>query len=175
MRQLFQQFLIMLFVATNVAAQSPSPSVTPAARALIDSMNSSELEQAVQLIRNNYVDPRALDDTEVDRAKLEGVLERLGRGAILLPDSATQNSGPAGPFYNDLLAGHVAYFRLGDLTRENLQAFDTALGTLPGKKADALVVDLRASGGTNDFETAAEFAKRICPKGKTLFTLRKAA
>ena len=34
---------------------------------------------------------------------------------------------------------------------------------------------LRSSEGTNDFAMAADFAKRFCPKGKTLFTLRKPA
>ena len=40
---------------------------------------------------------------------------------------------------------------------------------------DALIIDLRSSEGTNDFAMAADFAKRFCPKGKTLFTLRKPA
>ena len=40
---------------------------------------------------------------------------------------------------------------------------------------DALVLDLRASPPTNDFATAAEFAKRFCAKGKILFSLRKPA
>ena len=38
-----------------------------------------------------------------------------------------------------------------------------------------LVIDLRASQATNDFAMAAEFAKRFCPKGKPIFTLRKPA
>src|SRR5258707_7300339 len=50
---------------------------------------------------------------------------------------------------------------------KNLQAF-------PAKKVVALVVDLRASG-RGDFGTAAEFAKRFCPKGKALFSLLKPA
>src|SRR2546423_1546845 len=41
-----------------------------------------------------------------------------------------------------------------------------------GKKIEALIVDLRASAGS-DFESAAEFAKRFTAKGKTLFTLKK--
>jgi C-terminal processing protease CtpA/Prc len=40
---------------------------------------------------------------------------------------------------------------------------------------DALIVDLRDSPAPSNFEVAAEFAKRFCPKGKPLFTLRKPA
>ena len=32
---------------------------------------------------------------------------------------------------------------------------------------------MRAGAATNDFATASEFAKRFCPKGKPLFSLRK--
>src|SRR5207245_9140492 len=51
---------------------------------------------------------------------------------------------------------------------------DKNLQDFSAKKVDALVVELRASG-SGDFGTAAEFAKRVCPKGKTLFSLRKPA
>jgi C-terminal processing protease CtpA/Prc len=173
-------FLTLTCLAEAVRGQSPTPnpssapSVSPPTRALIDSMSSTELQQAVQLIKSNYVNPQALNETELDRATLEGVLVRLGRGAILVPDGAPETNAPASPFYSDVVASHVGYVRLGDLTRQNLDAFDATLQTLPAKKADALVIDLRASGA-GDFETAAEFAKRLCGKGKTLFTLRKAA
>src|SRR2546423_912202 len=36
-------------------------------------------------------------------------------------------------------------------------------------------VDLRASSATNDLSLAADFAKRFCPKGKPIFTVRKPA
>jgi C-terminal processing protease CtpA/Prc len=77
------------------------------------------------------------------------------------------------PFHGELLEGHVGYLRLGALTPANLQAMDALMQSFSGKKVDAVIVDLRASPETNDFAVAAEFAKRFCPKGKLLFTLRK--
>jgi C-terminal processing protease CtpA/Prc len=73
------------------------------------------------------------------------------------------------------LEGHIGYLRLGSLNDANLQAMDKSLGNFAAKKVDALIVDLRLSEGTNDFEIAADFAKRFCQKGKPLFTLRKPA
>ena len=35
------------------------------------------------------------------------------------------------------------------------------------------MIDLRASSASDDFAIAADFAKRFCPKGKPLFSLRK--
>ena len=52
-------------------------------------------------------------------------------------------------------------------------SLDTNLQNFATKKVNAVVLDFRASPATNDFAVAAEFAKRFCPKNKTLFTLRK--
>lgn len=172
-------FVIAVLAATamHLRAQTPaaaSPPPAPSTRALIDSMSAADVQQALDLLKRNYLNADALSDTELERARLEGVLLRVGRGVILSSD-AGQVAQPPSPFYSDILSGHVAYFRAGDLNRANLSAMDAALQTFASKKIDALIIDLRASGGAGDFESAAEFAKRFCPKGKTLFTLRKTA
>lgn len=159
--------------AKPAAAPSPSPSATPTTKALIDSMDSAELKEAIQLLKNNYIKPEALNETELNRATFEGILARLGRGVVLLADAAAETAEPAAPFFGEILEGHIAYLRLGALTRANLDALDTNLKTFGAKKVDAVVIDLRASPATNDFPLASEFAKRFCPKDKPLFTLRK--
>jgi C-terminal processing protease CtpA/Prc len=152
---------------------APEPSATPTTRALIDSMDSADLKEAIQLLKNNYIKPEALSETELSRAAFEGILTRLGRGVILLPNANAEPAEPAAPFYSEILDGHVAYLRLGALNKANLEMLDKNLKDFAGKKVDAVVLDFRASPATNDFPIAAEFAKRFCPKDKTLFTLRK--
>lgn len=142
---------------------------------MIDSMGSADLQQAIQLIKNNYINPDALNEAELNRAMLSGVLLRLGRGVTLLPERPPETPETANSFFGEILDGHIGYLRLGALTLPNLQAMDAILQTFGGKKVDAAVLDLRASPSTNDFAVAAEFAKRFCAKGKLLFTLRKAA
>jgi hypothetical protein len=152
---------------------SPTPTPTPSTRTLIDSMDSADLKEAIQLLKNNYIKPEALNETELSRAAFEGILTRLGRGVVLLSDSAAEPAEPAAPFYGEVLDGHIAYLRLGALNRPNLEALDANLQTFAAKKVDAVVLDFRASPATNDFPLAAEFAKRFSPKDKPLFTLRK--
>ncbi len=172
--------------ALNVSAQSPAkaspspassatpgPSATPTTRALIDSMDSADLKEAIQLLKDNYIKPETLNETELSRAAFEGILTRLGRGVILLSNAAAETSEPTAPFYSEVLEGHIAYLRLGALNRPNLEALDATLQTFAAKKIDAVVLDFRASPATNDFPLASEFAKRFCPKEKPLFTLRK--
>ena len=137
-------------------------------------MDSADLKEAIQLLKNNYIKPEALDETELNRATFEGILMRLGRGVVLLPDSAAEPTEPAAPFFGEILEGHIGYLRLGALIRPNLDALDASLKTFAAKRVDAIVIDLRASPATNDFAMASEFAQRFCPKGKPLFSLRKA-
>ncbi len=157
------------------ATPSPAPSAPPTAAAIIDSMGTADLQQAIQLLKSNYINPAALNEVELNRAMLAGVLTRLGAGVMLLPGHAPEVSATTNPFFAETLEGHIGYLRLGALTPPNLEALDAYLQKLDRKKIDALVLDLRASPATNDFATAAEFAKRFCGKGKPLFSLRKAA
>jgi hypothetical protein len=136
-------------------------------------MDSTDLKEAIQLLKNNYIKPEALQETELGRATFEGILTRLGHGVILLSDPGADPAEPATPFFGEILEGHIGYLRFGALVAPNLEALDTHLQTFGTKKVDAVVIDLRASPATNDFATASEFAKRFCPKGKPIFSLRK--
>jgi Peptidase family S41 len=157
-----------------VAAQSPSPSASPAnAQALIDSLAPAEIDEAVRALKSNFVDPNALKDQEITRATLQGLLARLRGGVVLLPGKTTPET--AAPFYSEVLANHIGYARPGSLTKENVADLDKALANFAGKKVDAVVVDLRASAAAGEFDVAAEMAKRFVPKGKTMWTLHKAS
>jgi hypothetical protein len=161
---------------TTAPASLPvTPTPTPAASALIDSLQPADLQQVISLLKSNFINPAALNDVELNRATLQGLIARLGHGVILLPSAAAAPMDANSPFYSEIFDGHIGYLRLGALTVTNLQALDAALKNFASQKVDALIIDLRASPATNDFATAAEFAKRFAPKGKTLFVLRKPA
>ena len=158
-----------------VTPVTPRPSPSPTPKSVVDSIDPVDLKEAIQLLKTNYINPEALNKIELNRATFEGILSRLGRGVVLLSDPVSGAPGPEAPFFGEILEGHVGYLRLGALTRPNLDALDANLKTFAAKKVDALVIDLRASAATNDFATASEFAKRFCPNGKPLFSLRKTA
>ena len=160
--------------SSPAATAKPEPSASPTTESLINSMNAADLQQAVQLLKNNYIKPDALNENELSRATLQGMLTRLGHGVMLLPPHGAGNAESASPFFGEILESHIGYLRLGALTRENLQKMDATLQGFIAKKIDALVIDLRASSSADDFATAAEYAKRFCPNGKALFSLRKA-
>jgi hypothetical protein len=163
---------VFIFLAvTATLAQSPAPKPSPTTKELIDSLTPNDLQEAVSLLKKNFAQPEAINDAQLSRATIEGLLARLGPGVILLAD---KNAAPPEtfPFYSEVLEKHVGYLRLGTFNVANLQALDKKLAELSEKKLDAAIVDLRASVG-NDFQIAADFGQRFVPKGKTVFTLRK--
>ena len=159
----------------SAAISSPSPSVTPTPTDLINSLGAADLQAVITLLKSNFTNPDAITETELNRATVQGLMTRLPNGVKLLPNRESAPTEAPTPLYGEILDGHIGYLRLGSLNNANLQAMDKSLSNFTGKKVDALVVDLRASSGTNDFAVAAEFAKRFCPKGKPLFTLCKPA
>ena len=166
--------------APQVPSKSPalpaaSPSVTPTTQDLVNSLGQADLQAVITLLKSNFTDPDAITDTELNRATVEGLLVRLPRGVMILPNKENPSGAAPSVFYSEVIAGTVGYVRLGSLNNANLQTLDKNLSTFAGKNVNALIVDLRASQATDDLALAAEFAKRLCPKGKAILTLRKPA
>jgi hypothetical protein len=150
-----------------------SPSAKLMERELVDSLGPADLQAVITLLKRNFTNPDAITDTELNRATVEGLMVRLPRGVILFPNKQNAAAEAPSPFYSEVLEGHIGYLRLGSLNSANLQAMDKSLSSFAAKKVNALIVDLRSSQATGDFPMAADFAKRFCPKGRPLFTLRK--
>ena len=152
---------------------SPSPSGSPTTEDLINSLGLPDLQAIITLLKSNFTNPDEITDTELNRATVEGLITRLPRGVMLLP--AKENAPAEAPnvFYSEIIGGHIGYVRVGSLNAANLQALDKSVANFAARNVNAVIVDLRVSPATTDLPLAAEFAKRFCPKGKTLFTLRK--
>jgi hypothetical protein len=169
----FQATFAISIFAVNLGAQSPS--VTPTTEGLVNSLGPADLQAVITLLKSNFTNPDAITDIELNRATVEGLLIRLPRGVMLLTGKENAPGAAPSAFYSEVIAGSIGYVRLGSLNSVNLQALDKSLSNFGGKKVNALIVDLRASQATDDLALAAEFAKRFCPRGKTIFTLRKPA
>jgi len=169
---------ISVLLAAHALAQTPplnkppSPSPTPSAQPSIDSLGQADVQAAINLLKTNFVNSETMTETELDRAALAGLLVRMPGALMLVPAHTTASAEAPAPFYSEVFEGGIGYFRLGALSSANLQQLDKKLGE--SKNLGALIVDLRDSA-TGDFVVAAEFAKRFCPRGKTLFTLHKPA
>ncbi len=148
------------------------PAAALASRDAADALKEDELDQIVSLLRENYIHPESLTDSALARAGVHGLLERLGAGARIYP-STTSTTAPTSPFRTERLDGGTAYIRLGSLGPGNLAALDKALDELAPKPPAALVLDLRATPPSTDFEMAAEVCRRFAPRGRILFSIKR--
>jgi hypothetical protein len=157
------------------ALPSPSPLGSPTTEDPVNSLGPADLQAVITLLKTNFTNPDAITDTELNRATVDGLIMRLPRGVMLLPAKENTPAEATSASYGEIIGGHIGYVRVGSLNAANLQALDKSLSNFAAKNVNALIVDLRASQATTDLQLAAEFAKRFCPKGKTLFALRKPA
>jgi peptidase S41-like protein len=156
-----------------IGSNSPRVDVPVSTAQLVNGLSAADLQAAFGLIKSNFAQPDVITDTELNRATFQGLMARLGHGLMVVPDKAALPAPPATPFYGEILDEHIGYVRPGSLQNASLQLLDKKLVEFSSKKIDGLILDLRSSS-TDDFAMAAEFAKRFCGHGKTLFTLQKA-
>jgi hypothetical protein len=152
-------------------AAKPSPTPTPTLRETVDSLDESQIQKAIDALATNYLSSEALDTTSRQRALLEGLLLRLGAGAVL--NQAGNAASKPVPFLAEILDSRIGYIRPGAMDAAALKQTDSALGNFDEKSIPAVILDLRGIPGGTEFDIAADFARRFCPKGKILFTIEK--
>ena len=175
-------------IALN-AAETPNPppaAATPAgtpATSPIDTLDQTALQETFRLLRTHYIERDALTLEMLNRAALDGLLERLDFGAELVPvgevhggpggHQAGTNGSSSRPVVAEVVAGGALYVRPAVFALEMIDAFDAALAT-GGLPPDAtLVLDLRTPGPPADFAVAARLLERFVPSGQPLFSVQK--
>jgi hypothetical protein len=153
---------------TGPAKADPAKPLT--SREASDLLSEEELAQVIDLLRNNYTQTAGLTDAALARAGMQGLLDRLGTGARIYSKVSAIPETPQ-PLRSEILDGSVGYLRLGTLS--DLGALDAALEQFSIKPPTALVLDLRATPHSSDFELAAEVCRRFAPKGRILFSIKR--
>jgi hypothetical protein len=135
----------------------------------VDGLTPDDVAKAVSALKQTFVRPEALSDAEMARATLQGLLDRLAPEASLL--SGTADAGAASPFYTEAFEGKTGYLRPGKLTEENIAKARQALKDWSGKGLGAVVLDLRGTPASSDFEAGSELEGLFCAKGTEMFSL----
>lgn len=177
-RRLVALFLPLVLAASALVAQEPASSPPPVAKPpppvltaeeRLQALNEEQIRAAIAALRQQHIEAGAIDDPAMLRATLRGLLTGLQSGAEL--------SGPAGepapavPLRSEILGEDTGYLLLGTLSTENMAHLDAALREFREKKVGGIVLDLRATPESDDFELAAQVAGRFVPPGTPLFSL----
>ena len=153
-------------------ADDAKPALPPTLHEAVDALSDADLKDVTRILREKYIKPEMLDAAELSRATVQGLVQRLGPGASLLPAPAS-GAGEPSPFRYEIIGDKAGYLRAGSLNDANLAALDAALTEFTSRKIGAVVLDLRATPAGSEFAQAAELCKRFCPKGRVLFSVKK--
>ena len=162
-----------------LAPPAPKPTAKPrkpgeplTTRTAVDSLSDADLDQVISLLKDNYISPDALSDDELKRATVQGIIDRIAPGASIA-EAPAAGASQASPFRAEVIDGRIGYARLGATTPGNVGELDAALQNFTDKKLASVVLDLRATPASAEFEQTAEVCRRFCPKGKVLFSVKK--
>jgi len=160
MRFFLLPILLGALGAACPAAQTGAP---------VDGLSQEDVAKAISALKEDFARPDALTDAEMGRATLQGLLDRLAPAVDLVSGSAS--AAAASPFYSETLDGKTGYLRLGALTGENVEKAKQALTGWTGENIGAVVLDLRATPASSDFDAGASLAGLFCANGTEIFSL----
>jgi len=138
---------------------------------LLEGLPQNAIQSAFQVLRRDYIRREDLSFEELNRAALQGLLERLDFGAQLVALDGPEKP-QATAVLGEFLSPGVAYIRPETFGEGEGAFFEKSLAALVGKHAEHLIVDLRA-GGAGSFDEAALMLQCFIPQGELMFKMKQ--
>lgn len=140
---------------------------------LIDNLSQASLQEAFRLLRSDYIKRDDLTYLELNRAALQGLLERLDFGAMLLTEKSREDRDSPFAFRSEKLTDQIGYVRFGKFKKQEIDKLDKALHRFNDEKLETLILDLRSPQAQASFQIAASILSRFRPEGEVLFKIRR--
>ncbi len=142
-------------------------------RELVNALSGTDIQTAIQALRDNYIEQQSLDELELNRAAMEGLLLRLGFGAVLKQSELADLSenGEPEPHYFETYNQRTAYLRPGSLTPDRVEWVQETLAEIREQGIGELVLDLRDTPPGSDYELAAQLTDLFIEKGEPLLSV----
>lgn len=145
-------------------------------RELVNGLDQGNLQEAFRLLQSEYIKKEDIDHLNVNRAAIQGLLERLDFGAMLLTNESLSSRNSPYDFYSSRVNEQIGYVRFGKFTREELDQLDKVLGEYldeEDNQVSTLLLDLRSPQVQADFNIAAQILSRFRPPNELLFKIRQ--
>lgn len=136
---------------------------------LIDQLTPAEVKETWDKLTVLISKSGGIDPAELERARLQGVLQKLGKNARLSENKALGEVPVGIDYRSEILPRSILYVRLGDLSSDNISQMASTLKK--ESKSSALILDLRATTGRASYEDAASLIANFTGGGKSLFSL----
>lgn len=168
-----------------VGKTAPAPEELPAGdaelsnqssplRGLIDTLDQSAMQEAFRLLTKDYIHHDKLDDLEINRSALQGMLNRLDFGAMLLTEKSRSERNSPFDFHHARINREIGYIRFGRYVEAELEKLDAALAEFNTPDGPAhLILDLRSPQPLAEFSIASRILSRFRSPNELLFKIRR--
>jgi hypothetical protein len=139
----------------------------------VDAISQASIQSAFQVLRRDYIRPDELTFDQLNRAALQGVLERLNFGASLVRAAAEGEAKSPPKVRAESLTSRLGYLKPMTLAPAEVRDMSQALTDLKNKGVSHIILDLRSATSPTELEVAAGMAELFLPRGELLFKLRR--
>jgi hypothetical protein len=138
----------------------------------VDDLSQAAIQSAFQILRSDYIRSSDLTFDELNRAALQGLLERLSLGAELVKHNGDEKIAVPG-IHAEMLPDKIAYLRPLTFSEKEVSLMAEKLGALMRDEARFLILDLRFPCPPGSFDVAAGMLENFIPRGELLFKMRQ--
>lgn len=141
----------------------------PATESAVDQLGQAALQNAFQILRGEYIRGEEITADELNRAAMQGLLDRLDLGAELVARAEAPQT--VGGLVAEEVSPGLLYLRPQALTGKEVAAIRERLAKT--KDIRHLILDLRTPMPPGEFEAAAALLDVFVPAGELLFKLQQ--
>ena len=177
-RHILRSLLVPLLALSVEAAASGEgvmvKEVKPAELPATDRpLSQAAVQSAFQILRQEYIRRDELTFDELNRAALQGLLDRLKSGANLIPRRAGGEVKVDETLVSEKLAPGIGLVRPHALTLAVAPVLEKKLAEFKQQSLQHLILDLRYPSEPGEFDVAAALLDLFVPEGQVLFKLKQ--
>ena len=139
----------------------------------VEKLSQAAIQSAFQILRSDYIRSTELNFDELNRAAMQGLLQRLDLGAELLTKIEAQRPPSKSGILSETLTPEIAFLRPLAFSESEAALLQAKLREFHAAGMTQLILDLRSAAAPGDFATAAAMLECFVPEGELLFKLKQ--
>lgn len=161
----------LIYISTAILGLGTSSMATDPIK--IEGVSQTAIQNAFQILRSDYIRSRELDFDELNRAALQGLLQRLYLGASLTRKADAKRPVIASGLISDRITPEIGYLRPQSYSADEVSQLRSKLRELNNAHVPHLIFDLRSAAAPGEFNVASSMLECFIPEGQVIFKLKQ--
>lgn len=139
----------------------------------LENISQNAIQSAFQILRGEYIRSGDLTFDELNRAALQGLLQRLDLGAEILSKIEAQRPIMESGLLAEMITPEIGFIRPLAFAEKEAADLERKLREYRDAQVPHLILDLRSAAPPGDFSVAAAMLECFVPQGELLFKLKQ--